>query len=60
MPPLLSHPGGERHDESRLYAADIQPRGPYLRRTPGRMGPDLTVPAGGAQRNPRNARTPRG
>ena len=25
-PPLLNHPGGERGDESRLYAADIQPR----------------------------------
>ena len=60
MPPLLSHPGGERHDESRLYAADIQPRGPYLRRTNGPKGADLSVAAGGAQRNPRNARTPRG
>ena len=23
LPPLLSHPGGERRDESRLYVADI-------------------------------------
>ena len=32
MPPLLSHPGGVRRDESRLYVADILPRRPPPRR----------------------------
>ena len=27
MPPLLSHPGGGKRDELRLYVADIAPQG---------------------------------
>ena len=54
-PPLLSHPGGERRDSSRLYAADIQPRGHTshttgvsTRRACGPKGADLSVASGGA------------
>ena len=54
-PPLLSHPVGERRDESRLYAADIQPRGHTshttgvsTRRACGPKGADLSVASGGA------------
>ncbi len=54
-PPLLSHPVGGRRDESRLYAADIQPRGHTshttgvsTRRACGPKGAGLSVASGGA------------
>ena len=53
-PPLLSHPVGERRDESRLYAADIQPR--------GHTSSSVVVPVRGWLRSPAviNSSTPMG